>query len=427
MPDTYTLHLQNFRSIRDAKVEIAPLTVVYGPNGAGKSSLIYGLLTLKNFLANPSQNLSSLFSYPSISLGGWQEVVHRHAVDKNVSLSIGVSDPEDREALSPKFTLTLGQSGGASGVAFERLDREHFPVWPEDLDLQIAFPYDANQQVDQAITVIGSGKRSILEGMLTWNGIALSAQASGGPGDLADLVRWLNERINLPMELARQTGFVPLRRGFSKPTYGLSSVTPALATEDEVASLLASTNERFRQYDVSRYVEQIANRRVMTQAQIGTSVFTIDSIPTGSGVAASIVNEGFGINQLLYLLTICLYSPFKIVAIEEPEIHLHPSMVRELARAMVTIAANEGRRLIVSTHSEVFVTALLAQIAAGEASVDDVSFILAENWDGESTFTRQKATSDGQIAGGLEAFMASEIGDLAVLLGISDQGNASRQ
>ena len=419
MTDTYTLHLQNFRSIRDARVEIAPLTVVYGPNGSGKSSLIYGLLTLKNFLTNPSQNLSSLFSYPSISLGGWQEVVHRHAVDKNVSLSIGVSNPGD---LSPKFTL--GQSGGAAGVAFEGFDRERFPVWPEDLDLQIAIPYDANQQADQGIKVVGNNGRSIFGGTVTWNGIALSTQLSGDPGELAVLVRLLNERTNLPMELARQTGFVPLRRGFSKPTYGLSSVTPALATEDEVASLLASTNERFRQYDVSRYIEQIADRRVMTQAQIGTSVFTIDSIPNGSGVPASIVNEGFGINQLLYLLTICLYSPFKIVAIEEPEIHLHPSMVRELARAMVRIAATEDRRLIVSTHSEVFVTALLAQIAAGEASVDDVSFILAENRDGESTFTPQQATPDGQIAGGLRAFMASEIGDLAVLLGISDQGNA---
>ena len=421
MPDTYTLHLQNFRSIRDARVEIAPLTVVYGPNGSGKSSLIYGLLTLKNFLTNPRQNLPSLFSYPSISLGGWQEVVHRHAVDRNVSLSIGVSNPED---LSSEFTLTLGQSGGAAGVAFEGLDREHFPVWPEGLDLQIAIPYDANQRVDQGIEVFGNDGSTFLDGALIWNGIALSAQAQGGDGDLPTFVRWLNERTNLPMELARQTGFVPLRRGFSKPAYGLSSVTPALATEDEVASLLASTNERFRQYDVSRYIEQIANRRVMTQAQIGTSVFTIDSIPTGSGVPASIVNEGFGINQLLYLLTICLYSPFKIVAIEEPEIHLHPSMVRELARAMVRIVANEDQRLIISTHSEVFVTALLAQIAAGEASVDDISFILAENRDGESRFTPQQATSDGQIAGGLRAFMASEIGDLAILLGISDQGNA---
>ena len=422
MPDTYTLHLQNFRSIRDAKVEIAPLTVVYGPNGSGKSSLIYGLLTLKNFLTNPSQNLSSLFSYPSISLGGFQEVVHRHAVDKDVSLSIGFSD--DMADFFPKFTLTLGQSGGSAEVAFEIIDREHIPVWPERLNLPIAIPYDANQQVDHNFKMVGEGVPTVLEGTLIWNGIALSTKTAGGPGELAVLARLLNERINLPMELARQTGFVPLRRGFSKPTYGLSSVTPALATEDEVASLLASTNERFRQYDVSRYVEQIANRRVMTQAQIGTSVFTIDSIPTGSGVAASIVNEGFGINQLLYLLTICLYSPFKIVAIEEPEIHLHPSMVRELARAMVTIAANEDRRLIVSTHSEVFVTALLAQIAKGEASVDDVSFILAENRHGESTFTPQRATSDGQIAGGLRPFMAAEIGDLAAFLNISHHDNA---
>ena len=73
MTDTYALHLQNFRSIRDAKVEIAPLTVVYGPNGSGKSSLIYGLLTLKNFFdQSRTEPVASLFSYPSISLGGLQ-------------------------------------------------------------------------------------------------------------------------------------------------------------------------------------------------------------------------------------------------------------------------------------------------------------------------------------------------------------------
>ena len=91
MADAYTLSLQNFRSIKDATIELAPLTVVYGRNGSGKSSLIYGLLTLRNFLTTPGQNLASLFSYPSITLGGWQEVVHRHIQESNMSLSIGVS------------------------------------------------------------------------------------------------------------------------------------------------------------------------------------------------------------------------------------------------------------------------------------------------------------------------------------------------
>ena len=261
---------------------------------------------------------------------------------------------------------------------------------------------------------------------LNWNGVTISAQVPDAPPSVQALTKQLNERFNLPMEAARATGFVPLRRGFSKPIYGFSGVTPSLTTEDEVASVLANPGERFRQYKVSNYLEQIAKRRVQIQSQIGTSSFTIDSIPTGQGIPASIVNEGFGINQLLYLLTICLYPTFKIVAIEEPEIHLHPSMVRELARALVEIATTEDRRLIVSTHSEVFVLALLAQIVAGQAELDDIAFVMAENREGESVFNKQEATADGQIQGGLQAFMAAEFEDLALFLGVSDLGARKR-
>ena len=223
------------------------------------------------------------------------------------------------------------------------------------------------------------------------------------------------------MELARQTGFVPLRRGFSKPACNLVSVSPVLGNEDEVASLLGGPTDRFLTYEISRFVEKIAKRRIQAQSQIGTSMFTIDSIPTGTGVPASIVNEGFGINQLVYMLTICLYSRYKIVAIEEPEIHLHPSMVRELAIALAEIAVEKDRRLIVSTHSETFVVALLSQIAAGKIKTDDVSFVLAENPNGSTVLTQQRANRNGQIEGGLRAFMASEAKDLVDFLGLSSE------
>ena len=84
MSDKYTLEISGFRSIRSASVDIAPLTVVYGPNGSGKSSLIYALLTLKNFLTNPNRNLPSLFNYPSISLGGFPEIVSRHEENESI-------------------------------------------------------------------------------------------------------------------------------------------------------------------------------------------------------------------------------------------------------------------------------------------------------------------------------------------------------
>ena len=423
--DTYTLSLKNFRSLDEATVEIAPLTILYGPNGSGKSSLIYGLLTLRNFLTNSNQNLPSLFSYPSMALGGLQEVIHRHSMDKSISLSIGVSTPEE---LSSRFTLTLDSTGGTTELHFDRSSVEadqRIGTWPHVLSLKVPLPYPANQQIDQKVELNLGGTPEAQDsgqgfGSILWNGTNARVETHTDSVDEIDVLRQVTVRANLPMEIARQSGFVPLRRGFSKPAYGLASVTANLASEDEVASLLASPNERFQQYEISSYVEKIAGRRIQTQAQIGTSIFTIDSIPTRNGVPASIANEGFGINQLLYMLTICLYSPFKIVAIEEPEIHLHPSMVRELALAMAEIAVKKSRRLIVSTHSEAFVVALLSQIAAGKVDVNDVSFILLENPGGNTTLTAQKATSKGQIQGGLRTFMASETEDLMAFLNVTE-------
>ena len=433
MPDTYTLGLKNFRSLEDVTLEVAPLTVIYGPNGSGKSSLLYGLLTLRNFLTNPNQNIPSLFSYPSISLGGLQEVVHRHSLDKSLVFSIGCSSQPE---LSSKFTLALNESGGAVDISFDESSArkdERIAVWPHTLELAIAMPYQANQQVDRAFSLVDRTSARIeqmetekppLPGTLSWNGMAVTARLTDpflSNVIFRDVIGQLMERANLVLESARKTGFVPLRRGFSKPAHNLVPASPVLGTEDEVASLLAGSTDRFLAYEISRFVEKIASRRIQTQAHIGTSFFTIDSIPIDKGAPASIVNEGFGINQLVYMLTICLYSHYKIVAIEEPEIHLHPSMVRELAIALAEIAVEKDRRLIVSTHSETFVVALLSQIAAGRISADDVSFVHAENPNGSTVLTQQKANRNGQIEGGLRAFMASEAKDLMDFLGLSSE------
>ena len=418
MSDTYTLKLKNFRSIRDVSMDIAPLTVVYGPNGAGKSSLIYGLLTLKNFLTNPNQNLPSLFSYPTLSLGGYNEVVSGHDAERTVSLSLSASTQEGKS----NFRLGIGQSGGQSSIDVAVRDAVETSLG-YGLDgrfrssLDIPFPYQSNQS-DMGSLIIDDGGEAIESSFsFAWNGISVSDR--GGDPISQEHVAKLLTTANLPMELARATGFVPLRRGFSTPTYTVSNVTPALATDLEVASLLAT--DRFLEYTVSDYVENISERRVAVHTQVGTSTFTIDSIPRDGGAPVSMVNEGFGVNQLAYMLTVCLYSKYKIVVIEEPEIHFHPSMVRKLVHAMADIASKHDKRIIVSTHSEVFVVSLLARIAAGEVSVDDISFILAEKVDGESRFTKQGAKPNGQIEGGLDSFIASEFEDIAQFLGLDSE------
>ena len=408
MPVNYKLKLKNFRSIRDAEVDIAPLTVMYGPNGSGKSSLIFGLLTLRNFLTNPNQNIPSLFSYPTMSLGGFEEVVANHARGRMIALSLSVSAASGWS----EYTLGVGESGGQSAIDADLTPGESGKF---NISLDIPFPYRANLSDTSVHPELMHEHMQAGRFAFHWNGLSVSGITDDPDG--SHLNSDLLGAANAPIELAKTIAYVPLNRGFTTPVYSVSHVTPTLSTDVEVASLLAT--ERFLEYDVSDYLEKVVDRQVRTRMQPGTSSFNVDSIPRSRDVAVSIVNEGFGINQIAYMLTICLHANAKIVAIEEPEIHLHPSMVRKLVHAMVEITSTMDKRIIVSTHSETFVLSLLAQIAAGKVSVDDVSFIFAEKEDGESRFTKQEVSPEGQIQGGLESFITGELEDMAVLFGPS--------
>ena len=421
MSDKYTLGLKNFRSIREAEVDIAPLTVVYGPNGSGKSSLIYGLLTLKNFLTEPGQDLQGLFSYPGIRLGGLDEVVFNHFGDESVEASLSISESEWYTA---KFALGASESGGKSAIYVKARHLEGENRF--DMTLDIPFPYYIDQSISAESYVTwlefsdGYEQEVHTRVIIGWNGTSLNLEGVENDRGRENAIEFL-ERMNSPMELARGTYFVPLWRGFMFPEYHDFYETNMLSSDAEVASMVA--DDRNLEYIVSRYMEQVTGRQFRARMQRGSSSFNIDAIPNNRDAPSSIVNDGFGVNQVAYLLTIALYDKAKLVLIEEPEIHLHPSMVRRLVHAFVDIVSNNDKRFVISTHSETFVVALLAQIAAGEISVDDVSFILAEKEDGESVFTKQEAESNGQIQGGLESFIASEFEDIATFLGLDADGN----
>jgi AAA15 family ATPase/GTPase len=82
------LKIANFRSIQDAEIEVAPITLVYGPNGAGKSSLLYALLVLKHVSLNPNQALDAFFNLAFVNLGGFRQVVFDHRKEATISLGL---------------------------------------------------------------------------------------------------------------------------------------------------------------------------------------------------------------------------------------------------------------------------------------------------------------------------------------------------
>lgn len=398
------LIVKNFRSIREQEVDLAPITVVYGPNGAGKSSLLYALLALKNVVLNPNQPSSGFFNFVFANLGGFEAVVFDHQTYNNIELGFTL----ERDGKGLVYQVAIGEQSGQFSLSTQdanELDAR--------FQLPVSFPYPANQQTQLVIT------RDQKLFTVTWNGITAQVQASAPDMEAQEDANRFAAYLNSAIETLRKVSFVPLKRGFSKPQYSAVSVSPFLTNDEEVATFIANNN-RYLVPKVSLYLEKILGRDFRLNVTPGTAIFSLDATDRKTGVASELVNEGFGVNQIVYFLAKCLHHDFEWICVEEPEIHLHPTAVRELARVLVQIVREEEKRFVISTHSESFLLALLALIAEGQFSPSELACYLTLKEKKITRFERQAVNEKGQIEGGLTSFMKGELEDIEAFMKTTD-------
>lgn len=119
----------------------------------------------------------------------------------------------------------------------------------------------------------------------------------------------------------------------------------------------------------------------------------------GSNNRINISDSGFGYSQILPIITQLWElssrsdsaNSFKaplIIAIEQPELHLHPAMQARLSKAFIAsidLAKQNGFNLqiIIETHSETIINYFGRAIAHKELTSDDVSVILFDKKPGE--------------------------------------------
>jgi len=72
-----------------------------------------------------------------------------------------------------------------------------------------------------------------------------------------------------------------------------------------------------------------------------------------SGMTLSHKDIGMGISQMLPVLAACMGAEFEMLAIEQPELHLHPALQAELGDLFIETAL-DGRenQVLIETHSE---------------------------------------------------------------------------
>ncbi|WP_410811158.1 AAA family ATPase [Micromonospora sp. 067-2] len=169
---------------------------------------------------------------------------------------------------------------------------------------------------------------------------------------------------------------------FDTYTAGIIAAWQNARRTDELAQLRVDLEElgltwkvEARQLDDTQ-VELLVGR--MPHAQRG-----------GARDLVNIADVGFGVSQTLpVILALLAARPGQMVYLEQPEIHLHPRAQARFAN-LVTRALRRGVRVVLETHSSLFVRAIQTAIARGQIEPDDVAL----HW-----FTRDIVTGDTLVS-----------------------------
>ena len=69
------IKLKNFKSIREAEIEIKPLTLIYGPNSSGKSSILKAMSFMRKSVKLSDALLQPVFRTEDLRLGDFKNIV----------------------------------------------------------------------------------------------------------------------------------------------------------------------------------------------------------------------------------------------------------------------------------------------------------------------------------------------------------------
>jgi energy-coupling factor transporter ATP-binding protein EcfA2 len=403
--------VDGFKSLKSVSTDFGLITILIGLNGSGKSSLLQALSVLSQSLGQTGLKTDG----PNINLGTFDDIVCRGMSTIRFSIG-GVSRINTEPLANSRSNAEYGYS----------IQCDKNGVLKSDVDIKVG-------------TAIFSGTWKKREG-------AKSGQVSIGKSRMD---YWPNEPIGLPLRIRGgnigegeeekyqeaedalkriisvvQTDLqdfflVPASRGFDVPNYPIGSeshinLSDSTGTSSQAMKLASTLAYKRLEERISPYIERVTGIKVRHRLIPDKKV----SVETDKEV--NIINEGFGTNQLVHLFAQIETSPAEsLIAVEEPEIHLHPKAQADIADVLLDIARQQNKRLLISTHSEHFLFRMLTNIVLGRITPQELSINSFKLEKGFTKATKLKVDEKGSLSGGLGDFFETDLDELRKFLGAS--------
>jgi len=423
-------------------MRLAPITGLFGSNSSGKTSLIQLLLLMKQTAESTDRaqvlNFGDERSYTS--LGTFGDVVSEH--DRNSLLDWSVSWTTEKELdiadpEHPGQTLFAGRdfrlAASVRETSRERLVVESLTYELNGHKFRMRRKADARNRYE--LRAEAGGFRFKRPVGRPWD-LPAPVKFYGFPDQVK--ARFQNAGFLGDLQLAFEDLMAgiyylgPLRE-YPQRQYIWAGGQPedvGIRGERVVDALLAS---RAREITISRgkgrkrllleeyvavwlqelgLIQQFA---VETLAE-GSNLYQIRVRKTARSPEVLITDVGFGVSQILPVLVLCFYvPPHSIIVLEQPEIHLHPSVQAGLADVIVDAVRKRHVQVIVESHSEYLLQRLQRRIAEEEISPGETALYFCDTVGGSSTLLPLEVDIFGNITNWPKDFFGDSFGEMAAM------------
>lgn len=453
-----SINLRNFKAWRELNVELGHVTGFFGANSSGKSSIIQFLLMLKETKNATDRSIVIDFGsqHQLVNLGSYRNVVFSHEEENNISWSIHWKLDEKLVIHNPSGNRRdVLASGETLGLQTEITFHDHAPSCNylkysiESHEFLIRHKKDNSTEFE---LVANSPER--------FRFVRNQSRAWSLPGPIKthlfpDQAKTYFQNSNFLAQfeyeyesLMNSIYYLGPLREHPRREYSWSGTSPTdVGTRGErtVEAILAATNRgETRNRGGRTHYKPFQEIIAYWLKQIGLiESFSIEEIGKGANLYRALVRRdarspealltdvGFGVSQVLPALVLLQYVPEgSIVIMEQPEIHLHPSVQSGLADAILDISRSRNLQIIIESHSEHILRRMQRRVAEEEFEFSNLKLFFCENSSGESTIHDLKLNSYGEIGNWPKDFFGDEMTEIsetrksALRRKIKDQSNA---
>jgi predicted ATPase len=423
------ISIQNFKSWRDTgEIQLAPLTAFFGTNSSGKSSLLQMLLLLKQTAESQDRGIVLRTGSPNDgghNFGPLATLVHGDRQQMTLGLDWEIKQPLTDVDQAAGSTLSF------STQIFCGVGRNHVESMSYAASAFSASMVRSDK--DYELRIDPKGKSLKRQQGRPLQHVSPPTKCYGFPDDALRLYQetgFLSDSVlELEDQLRRVYYLGPLRE-YPQPIYTWAGDRPAngvgLKGEHAVAALLAAKNEKVYsgKGNYKRKLEQMV-AEWLVKLGMADSFETKPLVHGGvqyevrlrrhtRAKQVLITDMGFGVSQVLPVLILCYYAPEgSTLILEQPEIHLHPSVQAGLADVFIDVMKRRKLQLIIESHSEHLLRRLQRRIAEQDTLHEkDVKLYFCDNVEGESTLTPLQLDMFGQIQNWPQGFFGDLTGDM---------------